>query len=69
MKDNDNGLRQRRFIDNEGYPDGSVYPFQEQGARSDDWVKELQSILHTQENPLAISCAEKNANQKKESLK
>jgi hypothetical protein len=52
-------------IDRTNYLSGTSLPFQELEEGFDDWVRELQSILQPQENPLTIPCIRKKANQKR----
>jgi hypothetical protein len=67
MEDNNGQTRQHRFTCGKAFGEtrGSYPPFQELEEGFDDWVRELRSILQTQENPLAIPCIREKANQKR----
>ncbi len=66
MQDNNGQTRQHRFSSGKefGHRRGSSPPFRELEGGFDDWVRELRTILQTQENPLTIPCSRKKASQK-----
>jgi hypothetical protein len=66
MSKNDNRVNRTRFNDGKssGTGNGSLFSTHEYVERSDDWVRELQSILKVQENNAAIPFLQKQESRK-----